>query len=111
SEPENVARELDDRVLESASGADERNAALARVADRLQGAGHAAIRTRRRDPHAVVTREARLGRGTNRLGADPFERQAEVTQRAIGHEMRGVLRLEVPDHPDDVAHGHAILPG
>ena len=34
SEPENVARELDDRVLEAASGTYEWNAALPRVANR-----------------------------------------------------------------------------
>ena len=47
SEPEDVARELDDRVLEAASGADERNPALARVANRGQRALHAAVRARR----------------------------------------------------------------
>jgi hypothetical protein len=33
SEPENVARELDDRVLKAGSGADERDTAFARISN------------------------------------------------------------------------------
>ena len=43
SDPENVARELDDRVLEATSRPHQRHAALARVADRLQRAVQADV--------------------------------------------------------------------
>jgi hypothetical protein len=43
-EPEDVARELDDRVLEAPSGADERDAPLPGEADGSKRAIHAAIR-------------------------------------------------------------------
>src|SRR5438132_8963034 len=56
SEPENVARELDDRVLEAASGTDEGNSPFPRVADRRERAVHAAVRTRRCDPDCKSTR-------------------------------------------------------
>src|SRR5216117_3525518 len=61
SEPENVARELDDRVLEAASGTDEGNSPFPRVADRRERAVHAAVRTRRCDPDSVVRSESLLG--------------------------------------------------
>ena len=44
-DPENVARELDDRVLEPPSGAHEGHAALASVADGAEGAVHVPVRT------------------------------------------------------------------
>jgi hypothetical protein len=53
-EPENVARELDDRVLEATSGADERNPALSRVAYGRERSVHAAVGTGGRDPEPVV---------------------------------------------------------
>ncbi len=53
SEPENIARELDDRVLEAASGADEGHAPLSRVADGRERPVHASIGARRRDPEPV----------------------------------------------------------
>lgn len=56
SDPENVARELDDRVLEAPSGPDERNSPLARVANGGKRAVHAPVGARRRDPDAVVGR-------------------------------------------------------
>src|SRR5438132_13183511 len=73
SEPENVARELDDRVLETASGADEGDAALARVADRRERAVHAAVRARRRDPEAAVPGQPRLGLVLDRVRRHPLE--------------------------------------
>jgi len=54
SVPEDVAREFDDRVLEAASGADQRDSALARVADGGERPVHAPVGARRRDPDAVV---------------------------------------------------------
>ena len=53
-EPEDVARELDDRVLEAASGGDQRHAALAGKANRAHRPLHAPVRARRRDEEARV---------------------------------------------------------
>lgn len=50
SEPENVAREFDDRVLESTSSANERNATLAGIAQGIRCSSHAAVRTGRCNP-------------------------------------------------------------
>ena len=44
-DPEDVARELDDRVLKAASGADERHAPLASQSDGGERAVHADVRT------------------------------------------------------------------
>jgi len=80
SVPEDVARELDDRVLETPSGADQRNAALARVANGREGAFHAAVRARRRDPHAVV-RGQTLFPISGRVGRHPREVERDVLER------------------------------
>ena len=57
--PENVARELDDRVLESASRAHEGDATLTRVPDRGERAVHVAVRARRRNQETAIRGELR----------------------------------------------------
>lgn len=53
-ESEDVARELDDRVLEAASGSEERHPALAGEPDRRERPVHAPIGTGRRNEEAGV---------------------------------------------------------
>src|SRR5262245_11402621 len=105
SEPENVARELDDRVLEAASGADERHAPLARVADGRQRALHAPVRARGRDEEAVVLlpRPRRLA---DSIGGAPLERDAEVLQRRVGEAVGDIAGIEVADDSD---HGSSTM--
>lgn len=55
-ESKDVARELNDRVLESPSGTDQRHAPLPRVADRIQRTAHATIGTPRSNPEPVKAR-------------------------------------------------------
>jgi hypothetical protein len=61
-DPEDVARDLDDRALEAASGSDERHAPLAGEADRSERAVHPAGRDPRADEDAVETLDS-LPRG------------------------------------------------
>src|SRR5262245_46777950 len=97
SEPENVARELDDRVLEASSGAEERHAALPRVPDGRERAFHAAIRARRRDPETVVRGEPRLGCVADRVSGHPLEGEPDMAERTVGEEMRWIFWIEVAD--------------
>src|SRR5262245_10759224 len=99
SEPENVARELDDRVLEAASGPDEGNTALAGVSDGRQGAVHAAIRARRSDPDAVESAQPVVPVAGG-VGRDPFGGQVDVLQ-GLAREPMGTIRgIEVADNGD-----------
>ena len=57
-DPQDIARELDDRVLKPSSRADERHATLSRISDGGERTIHAAIRTCRRNPDPVELGEA-----------------------------------------------------
>src|SRR5438445_1626238 len=99
SVPEDVARELDDRVLEAPSGADQRDAALTRVANRREGAVHAAVRARRRDPDAVVRGQA-LFPISGGVGRHPREVEPDVLERRVREPVGGVRAIEVADDGD-----------
>jgi len=90
-EPENVARELDDRVLEATSGADERNTALARVANGRERAVHAPVGTGRRDPKPSVPGEQLVGLASDRLRRNPLEAEPDVIQGIVGERVGGIL--------------------
>jgi hypothetical protein len=73
-DPEDVARELDDRVLEAPSGSDQRDTPLAGEPDRGQCAIHGAIGTGRRDEEPCVTSEPFLRPIRSNVGRrHPFE--------------------------------------
>src|SRR5262245_59254 len=95
--PENVARELDDRVLEPASRAHERDATLARDADGSQGAIHVAVWARRRNQETAVRGELGYGIVADRLGWHPLEPETGVVERVVREQMRRVLRIEIAD--------------
>jgi autoinducer 2-degrading protein len=107
--PENVARELDDRVLEPASRAHERDATLARVTDRSEGAIHVAVRARRRNQETAVRGELRSGIVADRLGWHPLEPEAYVGERVVREQMRGILRIEIADDRDHGPHLRGVM--
>ena len=97
-EAENVARDLDDRVLKTASRGDEGHAALSREADRLQRASHASIWARGRDEHAGICGEYR--RRATLLDIDrrhPIELDARMEERNVGRRVGMVRRVVVAD--------------
>jgi len=100
-EAEDIARELDDRVLEAASGPDERHPALAREPDGRERALHAPIRTRRRNDEARVRGQALLWpRGAHLDGRNPLEVKADVSKRLVRGLVRVVPGVEVSDNPN-----------
>src|SRR5436309_12126689 len=99
SVPEDVARELDDRVLEATSGADQRDSALARVAHGGEGAVHAAVRARRRDPDAVV-RGQTLVPAACRVRRHPREAEPDVLERRVRELVGRIRRVEIADDGD-----------
>ena len=80
-EAEDVSHVLDDHVLEAASGADERHAALAGQADDLESRLHVPVRTRGRDPEGVVVRDG--GLGIDGVGAEPVECEPDVSEGGV----------------------------
>src|SRR5262245_2473562 len=100
SDPENVARELDDRVLEATSGADQWYASLARVADGLKRAVHAPIRAGGRDPEPAIGAERAFRAVSDGVGRPPLKRQPEVTESRVGEGVGRVGRVEVADDAD-----------
>ena len=100
-ESEDVARELDDRVLEAASGSEERYPALAGEPDRRERPVHAPIGTGRRNEEAGVRGQALLWPlGHHFDGRNPLEAKTDVGQRSVRGLMRVVLRVEVSDNPN-----------
>lgn len=111
SEPEDIARELYDRVLEPTSGPDQGHVSLSRVADRRKGSLHAVIRAGGRAPDSVVRGQPVLrSLWQNVRRRDPFEVQTEVADRLASKDMNSVAWVKVPDDPDQAAHA-AIIPG
>src|ERR687897_558398 len=85
SEPENVAHVLDYYVLETASGAEQRNAALPCKTNDAKGAVHVAIGTRRTDEEPRETGQLTFEVGIQCVGCNPLHRKRvrNVTQRSI----------------------------
>lgn len=99
-DPEDVARELDDRVLKAPSGADERHATLARKADRGDGAVHAPIWTSRRDQETVETVQRGSRVRFDPIGRHLFVPEPGVLERAVGESMRRVGEVQIADDAD-----------
>src|SRR5947207_4630183 len=77
-DPQDIARELDDRVLKPSSRADERHATLSSISDGGERAIHAAIRTCRRNPDSVELGESHGRFASDRVRRNPLEAEAEV---------------------------------
>ena len=111
-EPEDVARELNDRVLKTPSGSDQRYAALACIPNRTQRPSHASVRARRSDPEAIKGRQAFCRIPSDGVGADPREVKSSVSQGGVCELMRNVARAEVADDADSrtnhVCHSSSI---
>jgi hypothetical protein len=105
-DPQDIARELDDRVLKPSSRADERHATLSRISDGDERAIHAVIRTRRRNPDSVELGEPDGRFANDRVRRNPLEGKAKVHARLIRELMRDVTGVEVADDPDPRAHRH-----
>ena len=103
-DPQDIARELDDRVLKSSSRADERHATLSRISDGDERAIHAAIRTCRRNPDPVELSEARFCFANDRVRRNPLEGEVEVRARLIRELMGDVTGVVVADDTDPRAH-------
>src|SRR5262249_31438583 len=89
-----------------ASGADERHATLARIADRVERAVHAAIRTRRRDPESVEPGEPRARITADRVGRNPLDADPEIRARLVPEPMRDVPAVAAADDSDPRARCH-----
>ena len=99
----------DDRVLEAASGADERHAALPGVADRREGAVHASVRAGRRDPDTVEPAQP-VAPVAGGVGRHPFRGQVDVLQRIAREPMCAIRGIEVSDNGDtDTVADHRAL--
>lgn len=100
-ESEDVARELDDRVLEAASGSEERHPALAGEPDGRERPLHAPIGTGRRNEEAGVRAQALMWPIDHDFsGRNPLEVKTGVSQRSVRGLMRFVLGVEVADNPN-----------
>jgi hypothetical protein len=83
-DPEDVARELDDRVLKTSSGPDERDSALAGEAYGDEGTLHAAVRARGRDEDPPVAGEPFFRSVGSNLGRrHPLEGDAGISSPAF----------------------------
>jgi hypothetical protein len=91
---EDVAHVLDNDVLEAASGTDEGDAALARVANRLERRLHVPVRARRSDPETVVRSK---GFDRKLIGRDPVRIDPRVRETDIGGHVRLVSGVVVAD--------------
>lgn len=101
-EPADVARELQQRVLESAACAQERDALLACGADRGEGPRLAAVRAAGQHPHRVEA--AYRGRVLGVLGRDPVGVEDEAVaggqgvqeegDAGVGEDVRGAVADE-----------------
>src|SRR5262249_33583237 len=95
SEPEDGARELDDRVLEATSGPDQWYSPLSRVADGRQRALHAAVGAGRSDPQPGEAAEPALRLSGHRVGRDPLVTDLQLVECRVGERVRPVPRVEV----------------
>ncbi len=104
-DPQHVAGELDERMLEPAAGAEERDRGLTRPADRAQRAVHARVGTARRAPDAVEVRQSLDGRLERRRGNPlvrdlPAERPAGVLEGLRNGQVGVDAGVAVADHGD-----------
>jgi hypothetical protein len=101
-EPEDVARELDDRVLKAASGADERHSLFARETDRSVHTRDAPVRTAcGRDQETGVPGQTLLRSLDRHLAAGhPLRAKTELRERPVRGVMSFVPSIKVADDPD-----------
>jgi hypothetical protein len=109
SEPENVARELDDRVLKAGSGADERDTAFARISNGRQRAIHVSVRAPGGDQEAAVHGQPLLLLVSDRICRHPLEWEPDVPEGVIRQQVVPVLRIEVANDADEHSHDASIL--
>jgi len=95
-EPENVARELNDRVLETASGPDHRDTAFPCVPNRSKRPIHTPIGTGGRDPQSVKRRQGLRGVIPNLIGGHPDEIEPDVAQSVTRKSMCQIGRVKIP---------------
>lgn len=104
-DPEDVARELDDRVLEATSGPDQRDSALAGEPDGGKCALHVPIGTGRGDEYPSVARQPLLRPiGCHVGGWHPLESKSRVLQPRARRPMGGVLLVIVPHDSNGFPH-------
>src|SRR5256885_10889599 len=111
AQAQHAARELDERVLEAAAGAEEGHAGLARMPDAAQRSFHARVRAARNAPHRVEPAQricrARQLRRVHPLVQDAHaERLRGVLQRAGDGEVRADLGTSIADQGDAWRGGH-----
>ena len=101
-EPEDVARELDDRVLEAASGADEWHHSFAREADRCQDTRHAPVGMACRcDQETGVPGQALLrALGRHLAAGHPLKTKAELRERPSRGMVSFVAGVKIADDPN-----------
>jgi len=95
---EDVARELDDRVLKAPSGSNQGDASLAREANAGQSPIHAAVRARRGDEDPAIVGEPLFGVvGANLRRWHPLERDAGIPEPLIRRLVCVIRSVEVSD--------------
>jgi len=111
-DPEDIARELDDRVLEAASGPDERDPALSGEPDCRKRTLHALVGTRGRDEEASIRREAFFHSLLPNIdGRNPLKGKIDVRKCPVRGLMSIVRSVEVSDNSNAMARcAHPILP-
>jgi hypothetical protein len=111
-DPEDVARELDDRVLEATSGADEGYAALACMANGAERPVHVPVRAGRCHEDPGVVHQPFGWVRPDAVRRHPLEAEAHVSKRGVGRHVRVIPRVEVPNDGDHGIRrsGHAALP-
>lgn len=106
--PEDVAHVLDNDVLETASGADERYATLACVVNRLERRLHVPIGARRSDPETVVWRERF---DCELVRRDPIRIDASVLEPAVSSRVCLVSGVVVADDRDPAGYDSSHTTG
>jgi hypothetical protein len=107
-DPEDVARELDDRVLKSSSGPDEREATLARVTNRSERSIHAAVGAGGCDEKPGVPAEPRRHVVAHRVGGRPLDLQANMSEGLVRGDVCRVPGVEVAHYADESPRAHLV---
>jgi hypothetical protein len=104
-DPENVARDLDDRVLEPPSGAHQRNSALTRVANGRERPFWMDVGVTWRQEDGVEAAQAPCHRVDLACG-NPFGAHAIEMVQGIGREAMALpLGIEIANDGDAERHG------
>jgi len=104
-EPEHVSGVLDDDVLKTAAGADERYPFLAGEADGIQGSGEVSVRAAGRAKEGVEPSQRSGGALSETVGREPpgmdrnSERSGRVFERRFGRQVDLLLGSRSPMIP------------